>query len=297
MTRCGFVAVVGAPNAGKSTLVNALTGMKISIVSPRVQTTRTRVLGIMTEAGSQVALIDTPGIFKPGKRFERAMVGAATGSIRDADLVALVVDASRKGAFEDNRVILEEMVVIGRPAILVLNKIDRISPESLLFLAQTFSDALPFLKVFMISALKGDGVGDVRAYMAGAVPEGPFLYPEDQASDMPARLLAAEITREKLFLQLREELPYAVAVETESWEDRADGSVRIGQVVYVAREQHRAIVLGKGGTMIKAVGEVSRRELSRILEQTVHLFLHVKVRENWDRDPDLYRLWGLDPLA
>lgn len=296
-TRCGFIAVIGAPNVGKSTLVNALTGVKVTIVSPKVQTTRSRVIGIAMRGESQIVLVDTPGIFKPGKPLERAMVGAATGAIYDADLVALVVDAARRGALEENRKILEDITASKKPAILILNKIDRLSRESLLALAQDFSAALPFAQVFMISALKGDGVADVLDYMARAVPEGPFLYPEDQAGDMPARLLAAEITREKLFLNLHEELPYALAVETEGWDELADGSVRISQVVYVGKDRHRAIVLGKGGSKIKSVGESARRALNEILERPAHLFLHVKVRENWDRDPEFYRLWGLDPSA
>lgn len=297
-TRCGFVAVIGAPNAGKSTLVNALTGVKVTIVSPKVQTTRSRVIGIAMRGKSQIILVDTPGIFQPGGRLlERAMVGAATGAIYDADLVALVVDAARRGAIEENRSILADITASKKPAILILNKIDRISRENLLALAQEFSAALPFSQIFMISALKGDGVGDVLDYMAQIVPESPFLYPEDQASDMPARLLAAEITREKLFLNLHEELPYALAVETESWEELADGSVKVSQIVYVGKDRHRAIVLGKGGAKIKAVGAAARAALSEILEQPAHLFLHVKVRENWDRDPEFYRLWGLDPSA
>lgn len=296
-TRCGFVAVIGAPNAGKSTLVNALTGVKVSIVSPKVQTTRSRIIGIAMAGQSQIVLVDTPGIFKPGKLFERAMVGAATGAIYDADLVALVVDSARRGAIEENRGILQDIAASGKPAILLLNKIDRISRETLLTLAQEFSAAQTFARIFMISALRGNGVGDVLDFMAQAMPESPFLYPEDQAGDMPARLLAAEITREKLFLQLHEEIPYALAVETEAWEERDDGSVRIAQVVYVGKERYKAIVLGKGGTKIKSVGETARYALNEILERPVHLFLHVKVRENWDRDPDLYQLWGLDPSS
>jgi len=296
-TRCGFVAVIGAPNAGKSTLVNALTGVKVSIVSPKVQTTRSRIIGIAMAGQSQIVLVDTPGIFKPGKLFERAMVGAATGAIYDADLVALVVDSARRGAIEENRGILQDIAASGKPAILLLNKIDRISRETLLTLAQEFSAAQTFARIFMISALSGNGVGDVLDFMAQAMPESPFLYPEDQAGDMPARLLAAEITREKLFLQLHEEIPYALAVETEAWEERDDGSVRIAQVVYVGKERYKAIVLGKGGTKIKSVGETARYALNEILERPVHLFLHVKVRENWDRDPDLYQLWGLDPSS
>lgn len=295
--RCGFVAVIGAPNAGKSTLVNALTGTKVSIVSPKVQTTRSRVVGIALHEGSQIVLVDTPGLFAPGKPIERAMVRAAETSMNDADLVALVVDAARREAPAENEKILADLARTGRPAILVLNKIDKISREKLLSLAGVLSRSVPFDKVFMIAARNGDGVGDVASYLARAVPEGPFLYPEDQAADMPARLLAAEITREKLFIHLHEEIPYAVAVETESWEDQADGSVRVAQVVYVAKERYKAMVVGKGGAKIKAVGEAARRELNEILERTVHLFLHVKVRADWDRDPELYRLWGLDPSA
>lgn len=294
-TRCGFVAVVGAPNAGKSTLVNALTGTKVSIVSPKIQTTRSRIIGIAIRGTSQIVLVDTPGIFVPGKRLlERAMVGAATGAIHDSDLTLLVVDASRKNALEENRAILSDLAASGKPAILALNKIDRIPRGKILLPAQEFSAAHDFTCVFMISALEHDGVEAVADYLAGAVPEGPFLYPEDEAGDMPLRLLSAEVTREKLFLQLHEEIPYSLAVETESWEEEESGAVTIRQIVWVGRESHKAIVLGKGGAKIKSVGTAARRELGEMLERPVHLFLHVKLREDWDRDPEFYRLWGLD---
>lgn len=295
--RCGFVAVIGAPNAGKSTLVNLLTGTKVSIVSPKVQTTRTRVLGIMARDGSQVVLIDTPGLFAPRRRLERAMVASASDSARDADLVALVVDSTRPDPVAAHGDILESLRSHPAAPILVLNKIDAIDRARLLALAAGFNAALEFSHTFMVSARTGDGAGTLADHLAAAVPQGPWMYPEDQASDMPGKLLAAEITREKLFERLHEEIPHALAVETESWEERADGSIRIGQVIHLRRENHKSIVLGKGGAQIKAVGESARRDLSDILERKVHLFLHVRVSERWDEEADFYRLWGLDPKA
>ena len=293
-TRCGFVALIGAPNAGKSTLLNTLVGTKVAIVSPKVQTTRSRVLGILTEGQAQIVFVDTPGIFKPRRRLDRAMVAAAWAGAAEGDLVLLLVDASLKGVREETRGIVEKLAETKRQAILILNKTDAVRPEVLLALAADLNASGVFSDTFMISALTGDGVSDLRRHLAGHLPEGPWLFPEDQVSDMPMRLLAAEITREKLFLRLQQELPYAVAVETESWEEQPDGSVRISQIIYVQREGQKAIVLGRGGQMIKAVGTAARLELEEITEQRVHLSLFVKVRENWLDDPARYAIWGLD---
>jgi GTP-binding protein Era len=298
-TRAGFVAIVGAPNAGKSTLVNALVGSKVSIVSPKVQTTRMRVIGIaMTDLAdgsrAQVVLVDTPGIFRIAKRrLERAMVAAAWQGAGDADLVALIVDAER-GPGPETEAILERLKELGPKRFLVLNKIDLVAREKLLALAAELNARLAFERTFMVSALKADGVQDVLATVAASLPEGPFLYPEDQAADLPLRLLAAEVTREQVFLQLHQELPYEAAVETDTWEDRGDSSVRIEQTIHVQREGQRAIVLGKGGARIKQIGARARHELSRMLERPVHLFLHVKVSERWADDPAHYRTIGLD---
>lgn len=302
-TRAGFVAVVGAPNAGKSTLVNGLVGSKVSIVSPKVQTTRMRVIGIaMTDlpdkgegpSRAQVVLVDTPGIFRVAKRrLERAMVAAAWQGADDADLVALVVDAER-GVGEETKAIAARLKDSRTPRFLVLNKIDLVPREKLLALTAELNTIVPFERTFMVSALKADGIGDLLAAFAQAVPPGPFLYPEDQAADLPLRLLAAEVTREQVFLQLHQELPYEAAVETEKWEDRPDGSVRVEQIIYVQREGQRAIFLGKGGARIKQIGARARHELSQMLERPVHLFLHVKVSERWAEDPSHYRTIGLD---
>lgn len=293
--RCGFIALVGAPNAGKSTLLNALIGAKVSIVSPKVQTTRTRVLGITITGDSQLLFVDTPGIFKPKRRLDRAMVAAAWQGAGDADLIGVLVDASRRGIDDDTRGILEKLKEEGRNAILILNKIDLVRHrEILLSLTQELNRDGLFTDTFMVSASTGDGVDDLRDFLARQVPEGPWLYPEDQISDMPMRLLAAEITREKLFIQLHQELPYAATVETESWEEFQDGSVKISQVVFVQRESQKAIVLGKGGQRIKHIGQASRSELEAMLERRVHLMLFVKVRENWIEDPERYGIWGLD---
>lgn len=293
-TRCGFVALIGAPNAGKSTLLNTLVGTKVAIVSPKVQTTRSRVLGILTEGRTQIVFVDTPGIFKPRRRLDRAMVAAAWAGAAEGDLVLLLVDASLKGVREDSRSIIEKLAQTKRKAILILNKIDAVRREVLLALAADLNASGVFSDTFMISALTGDGVDDLRRALADRLPEGPWLFPEDQVSDMPMRLLAAEITREKLFLRLQQELPYAVAVETESWEEQEDGSVRISQIIYVQRDGQKAIVLGRGGQMIKAIGTAARLELEEITEQRVHLSLFVKVRENWLDDPARYSVWGLD---
>jgi len=305
-TRAGFVAVVGAPNAGKSTLVNGLVGSKVSIVSPKVQTTRMRVIGIAMadlpdrgegEQRAQVILVDTPGIFSVAKRrLERAMVAAAWQGADDADLVALVVDAER-GVGQETKAIAERLKDSKTPRILVLNKIDLVPREKLLALTAELNAIVPFERTFMVSALKADGVGDLLAAFAQAVPAGPFLYPEDQAADLPLRLLAAEVTREQVFLQLHQELPYEAAVETEKWEDRPDGSVRVEQTIHVQREGQRAIFLGKGGARIKQIGARARHELSQMLERPVHLFLHVKVSERWADDPSHYRSIGLDYKA
>jgi GTP-binding protein Era len=291
--RAGFIAVLGAPNVGKSTLVNTLVGSKVSIVSPKVQTTRTRVMGIVQKDRTQLIFVDTPGIFAPRRRLDRAMVAAAWAGAGDADIVVLVVDSLR-GFDRDTRAIAEQLKTNKRSAVLVLNKTDAAKKDGLLQLAAQGDAMGLFTEIFMVSALTGDGTGDLLGRLAEAVPPGPWLFPEDQLSDMPERQLAAEITREKLFLALEQEVPYAATVETETWEDRPDGSVRIGQVVYVERPSQRAIVLGHGGKRIKSIGQAAREELSHILGCTVHLFLFVKVREKWGDDPERYRDWGLD---
>ncbi|GEO81130.1 GTPase Era [Pararhodospirillum oryzae] len=292
-TRCGFVAVLGPPNAGKSTLVNQLVGAKVTIVSPKAQTTRTRVRGVALQDNAQVVLVDTPGIFAPRKRFDRAMVAAAWEGGAEADRILLVVDA-RKGLNDAARAIVERLPDTGRPCLLALNKVDAIERPLLLERAAAFAEIMPFERVFMISALSGSGCADVLTHLAGCVPEGPWMFPEDELSDLPQRLLAAEITREKVFLQLHEELPYAAAVVTESWQERPDGSVRIEQTILVERDTQRAIVLGQGGARIKALGQAARAELMEILERPVHLFLHVKVNERLWEDREQYSAWGLD---
>jgi GTPase len=292
-TRCGFVALIGAPNVGKSTLVNALVGSKVTIVSRKVQTTRALIRGIVIEGHSQVILVDTPGIFTPKRRLDRAMVSTAWSGAYDADLVCVLIDA-RAGIDEEADAILTKVATIPHQKILVLNKIDLIAREKLLALAQAANERLSFAQTFMISALSGDGVADLRHALAGMVPPGPFLYPEDQMSDAPMRHLAAEITREKIYRHLHQELPYQSTVETDSWTERKDKSVRIEQTIFVERESQRKIVLGKGGATIKSIGAQSREELAEILGQPVHLFLFVKVRENWGEDPDRYREMGLE---
>lgn len=292
-THCGYVAIVGAPNAGKSTLLNQLVGAKISIVTPKVQTTRARVTAIATTGPAQLVFVDTPGIFHPKRRLERAMVEAAWTGAKDADLVVLLVDAGR-GLDDDTRRIIDGLKSSGHPVVLALNKVDAVRRESLLGLTAELNAAFAFAATFMISALKGDGVGDLKAWLTDHLPEGPWLYPEDQLADISERLLAAEITREQLFLKLHQELPYASTVETESWKDQADGSVRIEQTVYVLRESQKPIVLGKGGRTIKAIGAAARQEMERAFDRRVHLFLFVKVREEWTEDPERYRAIGLD---
>jgi GTP-binding protein Era len=293
-TRCGFVAIVGAPNVGKSTLVNRLVGSKVSIVSPKVQTTRARVLGVALLGRTQALLVDTPGVFAPRRRLDTAMVNAAWEGASGADIIAVMVDAARgERAAQEAAPVLDWLRERRRQAVLVLNKVDVVGKPKLLELADRLNNRSAFEQVFMISALNGDGVRDLADHLAAVLPPGPWLYPEDQLSDMPARLLAAEITREKLFFHLQQELPYAVAVETESWTGRDDGSVRIDQVIWVEREGQRPIVLGRGGHRIKKIGEAARAELERLLGHRVHLFLYVKIRENWRDDPAFYRLHGL----
>ncbi|MDA0231238.1 MAG: GTPase Era [Proteobacteria bacterium] len=292
--RAGFVAILGAPNVGKSTLVNRLVGAKVSIVSPKVQTTRSRVRGIRIEGAAQLVLVDTPGIFENAKRrLERAMVHAAWSGAQDADAILVLIDAQR-GIDENTKQIRKSLVKSGRKALVAINKIDQVSHESLLPLAAALDDGASAERIFMISALDGQGVDDLLHHLLGLLPEGPWLYPEDQLSDISERLLAAEITREKLFLQLYQELPYSLAVETETWRELKDGSVRIEQIVYVSRPIHKAMVLGKGGQRIKAVGQDSRIELEELLARRVHLFLFVKVRESWADDPERYRDLGLE---
>ncbi|MBM3518158.1 MAG: GTPase Era [Alphaproteobacteria bacterium] len=291
--RCGFVALIGAPNVGKSTLLNVLVGSKVSIVSPRVQTTRSRVIGIALVGAAQIIFVDTPGIFAPRRRLERAMVGVAWLGARNADIITLLVDA-RQGLDGATQGIMAALPGLAQPVIGVINKIDLVPRSSLLALAAALNAALALERTFMISALTGDGVAEVSAYLAARVPAGPWLYPGDQIADVPLRQLAAEIVREKLFLQLRHELPYAAAVEPETWNEQADGSVRIGVTVLVRRESQRAILLGKGGQRIKAIGLAARLEIERLLERRVHLFLHVRVRPDWPNDPERYREMGLE---
>ncbi len=292
-TQCGFVALVGAPNAGKSTLLNLLIGGKVSIVTPKVQTTRTRITGICMAGQTQIVFLDTPGIFTPKRRLERAMVTAAWSGAHDADIVVVLIDANR-GIDRDSQRIIDGLGEQNRTAILALNKIDTVKRDRLLPLADELQKTGIFTDTFMISALKGDGVDDLRAFLAGRMATGPWLYPKDQLSDIPLRLLAAEVTREKLFLRLHQELPYALTVETEAWEERKDGSVMIDQIVYVLRDSHKPIVLGKGGRQIKDVGTMAREDLTEILGQKVHLFIHVKVAPKWTDDPSQYRNMGLE---
>jgi GTP-binding protein Era len=290
---CGLVAVVGAPNAGKSTLVNVLVGQKIAIVSPKAQTTRTRLMGIAIHGEAQILLLDTPGIFAPRRRLDRAMVAAAWGGASGADLIALVIDA-KTGFFRRLEEMLDTLAARREPKLLILNKVDIVAKEALLTLAAQLSERLAFEQVFMVSATTGDGVADLKAALAARMPEGPWHFPEDQVSDATERMTAAEVTREQLYLQLHAELPYASAVETEQYEERRDGSVAIHQQILVGRPTQRAIVLGKGGTRIKAIGEAARAELTELLGRKVHLFLHVKVKPDWEEDRGLYREIGLD---
>ncbi|MBM3530730.1 MAG: GTPase Era [Alphaproteobacteria bacterium] len=292
-TRCGFVALIGAPNAGKSTLVNALVGSKVAIVTPKVQTTRALLRGIAMQGDAQIVLVDTPGIFAPKRRLDRAMVATAWTGAHDADIVAVLLDA-KQGLDEAAEALLGKLGEAPQPKILVLNKVDLVEKPKLLALAQAANERARFEATFMVSALSGSGVLDLLKWLAARVPEGPWHFPADEVSDAPVRQLAAEITREQLYLKLHQELPYQSTVETETWTERPDGSVRIEQTVYVERESQRKIVLGKGGQTIKAIGEAARRELAAIIEQPVHLFLFVKVREGWGDDPERYRQMGLE---
>ncbi|MCK1653446.1 GTPase Era [Bradyrhizobium sp. 149] len=292
-TRCGFVALIGAPNVGKSTLVNALVGAKVTIVSRKVQTTRALIRGIVIENNAQIILVDTPGIFLPKRRLDRAMVSTAWSGAHDADLVCVLLDA-KAGIDEEAEAILTKLASVKHEKILVINKVDLVQREKLLALAQAANERMAFARTFMIAAISGDGVDDLRHTLAEIVPPGPFLYPEDQMSDAPMRQLAAEITREKIFRKLHQELPYQSTVETDKWEERKDKSVRIEQTIFVERESQRKIVLGAGGATIKSIGADSRKELGEILGVPVHLFLFVKVRENWGDDPDRYREMGLE---
>ncbi len=292
-TRCGFVALIGAPNVGKSTLANALVGSKVSIITPKAQTTRALVRGIALEAAAQLIFVDTPGIFTPRRRLDRAMVGTAWGSTQDADVVALVIDA-RRGVAPDDDVILRELSEIHAPKVLVLNKIDLVEKPELLTLTQALNERADFVATFMVCALSGDGIGDLKRWLAAYVPPGPWLYPEDQVSVAPLRQFAAELTREKLYLRLHQELPYQSTVETDVWKELKDGSVRIEQTIYVERESQRKIVLGAGGQVIKAIGAAARADIAAAIEQPVHLFLFVKVREGWGDDPERYREMSLE---
>jgi len=292
-TRCGFVALIGAPNVGKSTLVNALVGAKVTIVSRKVQTTRALIRGIVIENNAQIILVDTPGIFLPKRRLDRAMVSTAWSGAHDADLVCVLLDA-KTGIDEEAEAILAKAASVNHDKILVINKVDLVQREKLLALAQAANERMKFARTFMIAAISGDGVDDIRTTLAEMVPPGPYLYPEDQMSDAPMRQLAAEITREKIYQKLHQELPYQSTVETDKWEERKDKSVRIEQTIFVERESQRKIVLGKGGATIKSIGADSRKEISEILGVPVHLFLFVKVRENWGDDPDRYREMGLE---
>jgi len=299
-THCGFAAVIGAPNAGKSTLVNRLVGTKVAIVSPKVQTTRMPVRGVAIKGKTQIVFVDTPGIFKPKRRLDRAMVTAAWAGAKDADAIVVIADAADLAAnpqgyaAHDTATIVAKLKENGAKAALALNKIDGMKRADLLPLADRLDAEGAFEQVFMISALKGEGVKDVADWVAARMPEGPWLYPEDQAADIPSRLLAAEITREKIYLRLHDELPYATAVETEKWEERKDGSVKIDQVIYVQREGQKAIVLGKGGAAIKKIGELARHEMEELFGRRVHLFLFVKVRENWAETREHYGQIGLE---
>lgn len=295
-TRCGFVALLGAPNAGKSTLLNAMVGQKIAIVTHKVQTTRTRLTGIAMQGESQLAFVDTPGIFAPRRRLDRAMVSAAWEGAQQADLVVFLIDA-QKGVGDDEARIVAGLKEADAKVAVALNKVDAVKRDRLLALAAEINAAGIAEEIFMISALTGDGVADLTAYLAGAVPEGPWLYPEDQVTDVTQRVLAAEITREKVFLRLHQELPYGITVETEGWDERADGSAAINQVIHVVRPGHKGIVIGKGGRTLKAIGELARTEMEAIFERRIHLFLFVRVTERWQEDKEHYLAIGLEYVA
>ena len=291
--RCGFCAIIGAPNAGKSTLVNQLTGSKVAIVSHKVQTTRARLRAIVMEGIAQIVLVDTPGIFTPKRKLDTAMVQSAWGGAGEADAVVVLVDG-RTGLTDDVKRIVEGLKSAKTEAVLAINKIDLIKREKLLEISAEFNAAFPFAATFMVSALKGSGTGDLKKYLAAKMPVGPWLYPEDQVADVQLRFMASEITREKLYNRLHDELPYESTVETEGWEERKDGSVKIDQVIYVARDSQKAIVLGKGGQTVKILGSQARQDMEKYFERRVHLFLFVKVRENWAEDPERLRMMGLD---
>lgn len=295
-TRAGFVALIGEPNAGKSTLLNRMVGAKVSIVTHKVQTTRARIRGVCMEGQSQIVFVDTPGLFRPRRRLDRAMVAAAWGGAADADIIVLLIEAHR-GLTEGVKAIIDNLkdkIPSTTSVALAVNKIDKVKAETLLALTATLNDAFPFTKTFLISAERGYGVDDLREWLAAEIPEGPWFYPEDQIADLPMRMIAAEMTREKLTLRLHEELPYQLTVETEKWEDRPDGSTRIDQVVYVARDGHKGIVLGAKGETIKAIGSQARAEIATFLDRPVHLFLTVKVRPNWLEEAERYSEMGLD---
>ena len=297
VTKAGFVAVIGAPNAGKSTLVNHLVGFKVSIVTHKVQTTRTRIRGVCMHGASQIIFVDTPGIFEPKRKLDRAMVDAAWLGADDADLIVFLYDVTRREVDSDTSRIISGLKNNNKEAILVLNKIDLVKPELLLSITKRFQKENIFSDTFMISAENGSGCETLLRYLSVRMPDSPWLYPEDEVSDLPQRLLAAEITREQVLLKLLQELPYGATVETEEWTERDDGAIVINQIIYVQRPGHKKIALGRHGSMIKAIGKASRHELQVVLNRTVHLFLFVKVRENWMEDPDRYALWGLDPNA
>jgi len=292
-TRCGFCAIIGAPNAGKSTLVNQLAGSKVSIVTRKAQTTRARIRAIALEGNAQIVFVDTPGIFAPRRKLDTAMVANAWSGAGEADAVLLIVDA-RKGLDEEVHTIIAGLGEANLKPALVLNKVDAVPRDKLLPLAEKMTALYAFPRVFMVSAINGDGVADLKHYIAAQMPEGPWLYPGDQTADIQLRFLASEITREKLYERLHDELPYASTVETETWEERKDGSVRIGQIIFVERDSQKMIVLGKGGQTIKQIGQLARTELEALFERKVHLFLFVKVRENWAEDPERLRNMGLD---
>ncbi|MDO9525215.1 MAG: GTPase Era [Gemmobacter sp.] len=295
-TRAGFVALIGEPNAGKSTLLNRMVGAKVSIVTHKVQTTRTRIRGVTMAGNTQIVFVDTPGLFRPRRRLDRAMVAAAWGGAADADVIVLLVEAHR-GLTDGTAAIIDTMrdrIPQGQPVALAINKIDRVKAEVLLALAQKMNEAFPFAETFMISAEKGYGVDKLRDWLASQLPLGPWFYPEDQIADLPMRMIASEVTREKLTLRLHEELPYQLTVETEKWEDRADGSTRIDQLIYVARDGHKGILLGKGGETIKSISTAARAEIAEFIGRPVHLFLQVKVRPNWQEEAERYSEMGLD---
>jgi GTP-binding protein Era len=291
--RCGFIALIGAPNVGKSTLINALVGTKVTIVSHKVQTTRALLRGIATEGDTQLIFVDTPGIFVPRRRLDRAMVTTAWAGAHDADIAGVLIDAKR-GIDDETGALLDGLTGVGQPKLAILNKVDLVDKPALLKLAKAVNERVPFESTFMVSALTGDGVADLKRWLAERAPPGPWHYPEDQITDAPMRQLAAEITREKLYSRLHQELPYQSTVETEQWKEMPNGSVRIEQTIYVERESQKKIVIGKGGATIKAIGAEARREIAEVVESPVHLFLFVKVREGWSEDPERYREMGLE---